>query len=404
MSNISDDDSGGSDQTTVEQSTSWLGRLGQSFIGIVFGIVFVIAACILLFWNEGHAVKTTRSLSEGEGVVKTVAADKPDPANDGKLVHVVGSLTTSGPVLDAEFGMKSDGVRLVRKVEMYQWAEESESETSKRLGGGETTRTTYKYKREWSDHPVDSSHFHERNGHSNPQMTWRSRNEAAPNVKLGAFAVPNSMIGRFGNDQALAADDTQVQAAKKHTTKDVAVVDGALYIGKDPSQPVVGDTRITYSEVPRQTASVVARQAGPTFEPYRTKAGGTVALMSAGEVPAKDMFKEAQDENRMWTWIIRAGGTIGMFIGFCLMMGPIGVLASVIPILGDVADAGIGVIALLLTVIVAPLIIAIAWFVYRPVVAIIVLVVGGALAYGAVHWARARKAAKAVPPKAAAPA
>jgi hypothetical protein len=401
MSNASDDN----DEVTVEQSTSWLGRLGQSFIGIVFGILFVIAACVVLFWNEGHAVKTARSLSEGAGVVKTVAADKADPANDGKLVHVIGLLTTSGPVLDAEFGMKSDGVRLVRKVEMYQWTEDSEQETSKRLGGGETTRTTYKYKHEWTDHPVDSSHFHERNGHSNPQMIWRNRNEAAPNIKLGAFAVPNSLIARFGSDQALSAGDAQVQAAKKkYTNRDMAVVDGALYIGNNLGLPAVGDYRITYSEVPRQTASVVARQAGSTFEPYRTNAGGTVALMSPGEVPAKDMFKEAQDENRMWTWIIRAGGAVGMFIGFCLMMGPIGVLASVIPILGDVADAGIGVIALLLTVILAPVVIAIAWFVYRPVVAVIVLVVGAALAYGALHWARARKAAKAAPPKAVAAA
>lgn len=391
------DDSGAPDQVTVEQSSSWLQRVGQSFAGIVFGILLVIAACVVLFWNEGHAVKTVRSLSEGAGVVKTVAADKPDPANDGKLVHVIGSLTASGPVFDAEFGMKSEGVRLVRNVEMYQWTEESESETSKRLGGGETTRTTYKYKREWADHAVDSGRFHERNGHTNPHMIWSKRNQAAPNIKLGVFAVPQSMIGRFGSAQPLAVDDAQVQAAKKHIDKDVAVVDGALYVGKDPGQPVIGDYRVSYSEVPRQSASVIARQAGPTFEPYRTEAGGTVALITPGEVPAKDMFKEAEDENRMWTWIIRAGGAVGMFIGFALMMGPIGVLADVIPILGDVVEAGVGVVALLMTLILAPLTIAIAWFVYRPLVAVIVLVLGGALAYGAIHWARARKAARAAP-------
>jgi len=394
------DDSGGPDQVTVEQSSSWLGRLGRSFAGIVFGILLVIVACVLLFWNEGRAVKTARSLSEGAGIVKTVAADKPDPANDGKLVHVTGALTASGPVFDAEFGMKSEGVRLVRNVEMYQWTEESESETSKRLGGGETTRTTYKYKREWADHAVDSGRFHERNGHANPHMIWSKRNQAAPDIKLGAFAVPPDMIGRFGSEQPLAVADAQVDAVKKkHSDKDVAVIDGALYVGKDPGQPVIGDYRVSYSEVPRQTASVVARQstgqAGSTFEPYRTDAGGTVALIDPGEVPAKDMFKEAQDENRMWTWIIRAGGAIGMFIGFALMMGPIGVLADIIPILGDVVEAGVGVVALLLTLILAPLTVAIAWFVYRPLVAVIVLVLGGALAYGAVHWARARKAAPA---------
>lgn len=409
MSNVNDDDNDGArdgETVTVEESSSWLQRLARSFAGVVFGILLVIAACVVLFWNEGHAVKVARSLSEGAGIVKTVAADKADPANDGKLVHVIGALTASGPVLDAEFGMKSEGVRMVRNVEMYQWTEDSESESSKRLGGGETTRTTYKYRRDWVDHAVDSSRFHERNGHTNPHMIWSKRNQAAPNIKLGGFSVPQSMIGRFGDAQPLTVDDAQVQAAKKHTSKDVAVVDGALYVGKDPGQPAVGDYRITYSEVPRQSASVIARQAtgqaGPAFETYRTDAGGTVALITPGEVPAKDMFKEAQDENRMWTWIIRAGGALGMFIGFCLMMGPIGVLADVIPILGDVVEAGVGVVALLMTVILAPLVIAVAWFVYRPLIAVIVLVLGGALAYGAIRWARARKAARL--PKAAAAA
>jgi hypothetical protein len=391
-------DEGAPDQVTVEQSSSWLGRLGRSLAGIVVGIVLVVAACVLLFWNEGRAVKTARSLSEGAGIVKTVAADRPEPANDGKLVHVMGALTTSGPVLDAEFGMRSQGVRLVRHVEMYQWTEESESETSKRLGGGETTRTTYKYKREWADHAVNSGHFHERNGHANPHMIWSKRNQAAPDIKLGAFAVPQSLIGRFGREQPLAVADAQVEAVKKkHADKDVQLIDGALYVGKDPGQPVIGDYRISYGEVPRQSASVIARQVGSTFEPYRTNAGGTVELIDAGEVPAKDMFKEAQDENRMWTWIIRAGGALGMFIGFGLMMGPISVLADVIPFLGDVVEAGVGMVALLLTLALAPLVIAIAWFVYRPVVAVIVLVLGGTLAYGALHWARARKAARAAP-------
>jgi len=99
MSNVNDDDSArDGESVTVEESSSWLGRLGKSLVGIVFGVLLVIVACVLLFWNEGHAVKVAQSLSEGAGIVRTVAADKPDPANDGKLVHVIGALTASGPV------------------------------------------------------------------------------------------------------------------------------------------------------------------------------------------------------------------------------------------------------------------------------------------------------------------
>lgn len=389
------------DAFTESESSSWLQRLAQSFAGVLFGILLIIGACVLIFWNEGRAVKTARSLSEGAGLVHTVASDKADPANEGRLIHVVGMLTTTGPATDAEFGMKSSGVRLVRRVEMFQWTEDSESESEKRLGGGETTKTTYKYKRDWTDHPVDSSKFKQRQGHTNPQMTYRSRSILAPGIKLGVFSVPESLLRGFGKEEPLAAADEQVQALQKRADKQVLVTDGVLYIGKDSAQPAVGDYRITFREVAQQMASIVARQAGPTFEPYRTQAGGTVALMSAGEVPAADMFKEAQDDNRIWTWLIRAGGILVMFIGFCLILSPIATLADVIPILGDVVRAGTGLVGLLCTAVLAPIVIAFSWFFYRPVVAAIVLVIGAAIAYGAIHWSRRRAAARVT---AAAPA
>ena len=106
------------------------------------------------------------------------------------------------------------------------------------------------------------------------------------------------------------------------------------------------------------------------------------------------MFKEAQDENRLITWLLRAGGVLAMFIGFSLIMGPIGTIADVIPFLGDVVRMGTGLMAFLCTVSVAPVVIAIAWFYYRPLVAVAVLAVGAAVAYGIVHWSRGRAAAQ----------
>jgi hypothetical protein len=385
------------DVVTETVETSWLQRVGQSFAGVIFGILLIIGACVLLFWNEGRAVKTARSLTEGAGLVQTVAADKVDPANEGKLVHVIGMLATSGPATDTEFGMKSSGVRLIRHVEMFQWTEDKETESQKKLGGGETTKTTYKYTRAWSDQPVESSKFHEHQGHANPQMTYRSRSTLAPQPKLGAFAVPADLLRNFGTEEPLAVGDEQAQAVQKRLNKPVQVADGVLYIGDDSAQPAVGDFRITFTEVRLQPASIVADQSGSSFIPYRTKAGGSVELISAGQVPAAEMFKEAQDDNRLWTWLIRAGGIVLMFIGFVLIMKPLSVLADVVPILGDIVGAGTGLVAFLCTVAIAPLVIAIAWFVYRPIVAAIVLVVGAALAYGVIHLSRRRAAAKAAP-------
>ncbi|HTR86706.1 MAG TPA: TMEM43 family protein [Reyranella sp.] len=394
------DDSSSTDEVTETTETSWLQRLGQAFVGIVIGLILVVVACGLLFWNEGRAVKTARSLTEGAGLVQSVAADKVDPAHEGKLIHVSGPLTSDRPISDLAFGVKSSGVRLVRHVQMFQWTETEESETSKKLGGGETTRKTYKYKRDWSEQRVDSSKFHERGGHTNPSMAQKTGEVIAPEIKLGAFSVPTWLLGNFGAEQAVPLTNDLVQALQARFSLPLQIVDNAIYVGRNPDDPEVGDYKIRFGEVPLQDASVVARQAGPSLDHYQTKAGRALALIEPGRVPAADMFKEAQDENRLITWLVRLGGVLLMFIGFVLILRPLSVIADVIPILGDVVGAGAGLVAFLCTFAVAPVVIAIAWFTYRPLVAIGVLVVGGAIAFG-FHYLSRQKAAAA---KAAKPA
>jgi hypothetical protein len=395
-----DDTVSTSDETSEVEESSWLERLGQSFVGILFGIVFIIGACVLLFWNEGRAVATAKSLTEGSGVVRSVSADTIDPQNEGKLVYVTADLTTSGPAVDTEFGVTSSGVRIMRQAEMFQWVEDQQSESHKKLGGGEETRTTYKYKRDWSEQPEDSSKFRDRRNHTNPQMIYRTRTARAPQVNAGAFIVPPGMLYRFGDPQALAVTDDQAQAMKQKIGKDMQAADGVLYIAGDPTHPEIGDYRITFTEVPVQTVSIVAQQAGSTFMPYRTKAGGTVQLIKSGKFDATDLFKEARSDNRTWTWLIRLGGFVLMFFGFVLITRPLAVLADVIPFLGDIVGAGLGIVGLLATFIVAPIVVATAWFVYRPVIAVIVLAVGAVVVVGVGWLGKQRRARKPAAPAA----
>ena len=124
----------------------------------------------------------------------TVAADKVDPANEGKLVHVTGTLSTTGPATDSDFAVKIDGVRLVRHVEMFQWTEQSGTETTKKLGGGETTKTTYTYRQEWADKPVDLQKVPQHTTATSIRpMNWRARVALAPGVKLGVFSGTSTL-------------------------------------------------------------------------------------------------------------------------------------------------------------------------------------------------------------------
>jgi len=384
----------GVDQITEVTSTSWFARLGQAIFGVLIGLILVVVSIGVLFWNEGRAIRTAQGLAEGAGIVRSVSADSVDRSNDGRLIHVTGMLSTAGPVTDPDFALRVQGVRLERHVEVYQWKEETHSETRTRLGGGEERTTTYKYVRTWSDKPIDSDRFKEPRSHTNPVMTYQSRDLLAAGTRLGAFAVPDSLLRGFGEPRRVRATEVQANALQIRTNKPVAVNDGVLYVGRDPSQPAIGDMRISFAEVPLQTASVVAAQAGSGFAPFPTHTGTTVELIAAGAVPPKVMFQHAQEENVTMTWVLRLAGVVIMLIGFSLVLRPLSVAASVIPLLGDVMGAGTFLVALVCTAAIAPIVIAFGWLWYRPLVGIGVLVVGAAATWGLSQLLHTRAAAK----------
>src|SRR5258708_6768970 len=124
------------DSFTEITGQSWFGRIGDSIKGILFGGVLFLLSFVVLFWNEGRAVQTAKSLDEGGKVVISVDAGKVDPANEGKLVHISGEATTAQTLADAQFGVSAAALKLRRQAQMYQWKENKSSETRNKLGGG----------------------------------------------------------------------------------------------------------------------------------------------------------------------------------------------------------------------------------------------------------------------------
>ncbi len=385
-----------SDAFTVSSSKSWFERIVDGFKGILFGLLLIIAAGFLLFWNEGRAARTAAALSEGAGAVITVAADRIDPANEGKLVHVAGDTSAPQAARDGDFGFEAKALKLVRKVEMYQWKEESHSETQKKLGGGEETITRYVYSREWADRAIDSSRFRETSGHRNPAMpAVASREFAAPNARLGAFALGDRVIGLLDASEPFSAPDGAAAAARGRFGDRAKIAAGGVYVGANPDAPAIGDVRVAWTALPLTPLSVVARQTQSTFSPWTARNGNEILLVEKGVLDPALMFKHGQDENRVMTWILRALGLLMMFIGFRLAMSLLEVIADVVPFIGNIIGAGASLIALVCTLTLAPVIIAVAWLFYRPLVTIIALAVGAALVYGVRELAKRRHAMRA---------
>ncbi|MBO4312461.1 MAG: hypothetical protein J5828_05640, partial [Desulfovibrionaceae bacterium] len=54
------------DSFTETTTTSWGSRLGNSFKGILTGLVIIAAATCLLYWNEGRTVQTGDAITEAQ--------------------------------------------------------------------------------------------------------------------------------------------------------------------------------------------------------------------------------------------------------------------------------------------------------------------------------------------------
>jgi hypothetical protein len=385
------------DTFTEKTSQSWFSRIGGSFAGAVVGIIMMLVAFPMLWWNEGRAVRTAQGLAEGAGAVVSVAADTVDASRDGALVHVSGLATTTETLTDEEFGVAAPSLTLVRSVEMFQWREEKKSEKRKKLGGSEETTTTYTYRTSWSRTAIDSADFRQPDGHRNPgRLPWESKTIVAEQVTLGAFTLPRDLVATIAAREPLRIVASGAGGAA--ASPGVRAVDGGFYRGANPEAPAVGDVRIQYEVVNPQVVSVVAVQRGTSFEAYPTKAGTTILMLETGAVAANAMFKAAESSNRLTAWVLRAVGLFLMFLGLFLVFRPIAVVGSVVPMLGSLVGGGIGFVAFFVALALSLVTISLAWLAYRPMLAVGLLVVAAGGVVVVIRRQRAKKTAAGVSP------
>ena len=378
------------DSYTSSSNESWFTRIKNAIVGVLIGIIIFIASFPVLFLNEGRAVKTAQSLAEGAKSVVSISSDKVDSGNEKKLVHLTGLAETKETLTDPVFNVSEEkAIKLIRRVEMYQWKETKKSKSKKQTGGGTKTETTYSYNKVWSDDVINSNNFNKSQQYRNPsKKPYSGEVEAAKEVTLGGFTLSASLIDKIITESPVRVSADTLPAELKNN---LTVSNNKYYLGDNPSSPQIGDTRISFEVVKPEKVSIISRQIGNTFEPYKTKAGDTIERLEIGEVSADTMFKNALEENNLWTWIVRAIGFLLMLVGLNLIFGPIAVLADVIPFIGNLVGGGIFLSSLFVSLILSSLTISIAWIFYRPLIGILLLVIGGGIGFGIMMLIKKKK-------------
>jgi hypothetical protein len=378
------------DSFTEVTSEGFFTRIRKSIGGIGVGLLLFVASFVVLWWNEGRAVRRSRTLAEGAANVVHIEAAPVNADFEGKLVHLTGLAKPVGTVSDPVLGLSfDDAIRIDRHVEMYQWVEKKKTRSRERVGGRKDTSTTYSYSRQWQQGREDSSDFKDPQGHQNPVPALSGGQDRVETVTLGDFRLSPELVGKIAGGKPVAFTSEQKakinQAVGPELSGRMHFQGETIYIGDDPQDPNVGDLRVTLRKTPASTVSVVARQIGETFEQYTTD-NGSLLMLSMGTQSAKQMFDAAKAANAMWTWLLRLGGFLMMLLGITMVLSPLRVVASFIPLLGSIVGVGLFLVALVISLPLTLATIAIAWLVYRPVlgVALLVVAVGAAVALGTV--------------------
>ncbi len=367
------------------KTTSYGTRLGNSFRGIGSGILLLIAATVLLWWNEGRAVKTTKMLNEAQGAyVQMENPSKIDPALDGELVCATAVATTQDSLVDARFGFGATAISLQRDVEYYQWVEHAESKSEDKLGGKEVTTTTYTYSKEWVPSPIRSQDFKDPEYQNKNKVLAQVEAETlwAENVSFGAYKLNDGLIHSISSYEPVQlAIDQNILKDLNDSLSYVHQNGNVLYIGRVPSSPEVGDVRITWEKVVPAKVTIISQVNGDTFKPYKAKNGQSFQTLVMGKKDASEIFENEHSTNKMWLWVLRILGVILVIAGLKNIFGFLETLLKVVPFLANILGWGVDVVCTLAGLVWSLIVIALAWVTYRPALGISLLLLAALLVW-----------------------
>ena len=417
-----------------EQRTTGYGtRVGNSFKAIGSGILLFCIGTTLLWWNEGRAVKTEKMLDEvGGNYVEMENPNKKDASLDGEIICGTALATTEDSLSDKQFGVGAKAIALHRRVEYYQWVEESNETSEDKLGGKEVTTTTYTYSKKWVSQPIESSEFKDP-AYQNKNMVLTTVEESeqyAENVKFGAYQLNETLIHMISSregldlnisedmlnqldksaqtayerfygvkksakqtveqlaettvlsDSAKAVNDSIIKnAVNKKDLEYVHQAGNVLYFGRVPGSPEVGDVRVTFEKVVPAKVTIMAVVDGDSFKPYKAKNGKRFQTLVMGKKSGDELIDAEKEANNMWLWLLRGLGVLLVIGGLKGIFAFLETLLKVVPFIANIFGWGVGVVCTILGLVWSLIIIAIAWLFYRPILGITLLVIAGFLTW-----------------------
>jgi len=374
------------DQYTEVTKRGYGNRLVGSIKGILTGFILLIVSIGILYWNEGRV-----DIGDIAENAVQISASQATSEENGTFVTLTGTVMSQETLGDDLYLLPGNYLALNRSVEVYAWEQSTSSETETKFGGGEETETTYNYKRSWVGNPASSSGFKIPEGHENSSKSIEDLRKVVSTAKIGIYDLQPSKIGIPGTSPLTLTEeivDLGIEAE---------LVGGFIFISNSSdffeqstfSAPEVGDLRISYTAVDNSIAATVFGQLeGKQIVPYfDEKNDKQVYFMSRGS--SAQAIEGLHKSYSFTLWLFRFIGFFLMWIGLKTLLAPLSVLLDVIPFLGSVSRAVVGMVSFVVSLALSIIIILISMFLHS---LIAVIVVGLALVLGSVYYLKTQVA------------
>lgn len=340
-----------------------MGNISRTIIGL---LLFFIG--ILVLWsNERHVFKTNETISEAQSQYIDVDSSKINSDNNDKLIATKGKLNLPlMGVTDSDFKVQIQSAKLMRKVEMYQWKESCDDDDGKEK---------CKYEKTWDDELISSNNFRNKAYQNPTEIPYSNKTFLAQDVTVGAYNLDDTLLNKLEANKKLTVYNNE-------TTMNLGLrSNDEYYTNVKDNLPQIGDIRISYTYNDATNVSILAVQNKNTLTPFVSSNGYEIYEIKPGNLTGKEILQSLTDQNNAQKWVLRFIGTILIILGFTLVISPLQFIANFIPIFGTIFGWITSIASIILGLAISLIIIALSWILYRPVFAVLLLVIAAGIIF-----------------------
>ncbi len=281
-----------------------------AFIGV--GVLAILIAIYCIFYTAGVGLGGVKPVKVAGVHVLPVPNAPISMDNNNKVIYTHGTPISNMELTDPLLGMSVKAIKIIRKIEMFQWAQSQESKKEKLKDSVDKETVVYTYRPIWSSDLIDSESFKDKVNYRNPlNMPVDGLKRKVQDVAVGDFHLSDELIDMISTEEQIDLSKLDIGDLQSRSKTKIFHDGQYIFSGDDVNHPVVGDLRISLYKIAPNEISIIAMQSDGKLHAIPLEDGKKIAYIETGRVSLKEMVSS---NSGLIPWIFYFLGLV--LIGF----------------------------------------------------------------------------------------